>query len=380
MELNALELEGFRNYKKERFTFDSGVSVIVGENAQGKTNLLEAVVCLTGGKSPRARSDRELIGFDEDAARITGDVTGRGRAFRIELTLSRERRRRAEVNRVPVKTAAELSGTLLAVLFRPEDLGLVREGAAVRRKFLDTALCQLRPRYAAALSAYRRAWEQKSRILKDAGEYPGLLDTLPEFSEQMVRSGAAVIRYRARFTRQLRRIAAQGHRECSGDRETLTVRYQTISTLPDIDTPDRDNEAADAVPAEEEIAAALREHMDAHREAELRSKQCLSGPHRDDLAVEINGQDARAYASQGQARTAALAMKMAERELYRNAAGEYPLLLLDDVLSELDPRRQEFVLNRIGQGQVFITCCEEDRLTDLPGGKVLRIHNGRWMK
>ena len=276
----------------------------------------------------------------------------------------RGKRRKLTVNQVPVKTNAALGDVYHTVLFQPEDLFLIRDGAAARRRFLDTALCQLRPRYASALAGYERAREQKTRILRDYDQRPGLLEALPEFSEQMVRLGAALVRYRHQFCLRLAEAAALHHRECSGGKEALELRYQTVSSVED--------PGADAGT----LADQLRRHMDSHREAELSSRLCLSGPHKDDLLVTIDGRDARQYASQGQTRTAALALKLAEREIYRNAAGEYPVLLLDDVLSELDPRRQEFVLNRIAGGQVFITCCEEDRLPSLLGGKVFYVEHG----
>lgn len=366
MRIERLELEGFRNYDRQAADFDGRCNVICGENAQGKTNLLEAVVYLSRGKSPRARTDREMIGFQADAARLSARIASREREFQVQADLFRGRRRKITVNQVPVRTNAALGDVYHTVLFQPEDLYLIREGASARRRFLDAALCQLRPRYAAALAGYERAREQKTRILRDCGQRPDLLAALPEFEEQMIRLGAALIRYRFQFCLRLAEYAAVHHRECSGGRETLELRYQTVSSIED--------------PGAEEgvLADRLRRHLESHREAELASRLCLSGPHKDDLLVFINGREARTYSSQGQTRTAALALKLAEREVYQNAAGgEYPVLLLDDVLSELDPKRQEFVLNRIAGGQVFITCCEEDRLPSLLGGKVLHVEQGR---
>lgn len=365
MRINSLELEGFRNYAREAADFDPRCNVICGENAQGKTNLLEALVYLSRGKSPRARTDREMIGFQAESARLLARVDSRDREFRVQADLFRGRRRKLTVNQVPVKTGAALGDVYHTVLFQPEDLYLIREGAAARRRFLDTALCQLRPRYAAALAGYERAREQKARILRDCDQRPDLLAALPEFSGQMVRLGAALIRYRHQFCLRLAETAAVHHRECSGGKENLELQYQTVSSVED---PGADEAA---------LAEQLRRHMESHREAELASRLCLSGPHKDDILVSIDGREAKQYASQGQTRTAALALKLAEREIYKNAAGEYPVLLLDDVLSELDPRRQEFVLNRIAGGQVFITCCEEDRLPSLLGGKVFHVERGR---
>lgn len=364
MRIDRLELRDFRNYRQERVEFDPGCNVILGENAQGKTNLLEAVQYLSSAHSNRAKNDRELISFQADSALLSGEVFARERPFVLRAELYREKRRRLWVNKVPAKTSAELSQTMQTVFFCPEDLLLIREGAAARRKFLDTALCQLRPRYAAALAAYRRAYAHKTRILRDQELQLSLLELLPEFNERLVQSGAVIIHYRAQFIQKLAQCAAVNHADCSGGKESLSIFYDTVSAV------------TDPLGELSTIAEELRAHMDAHRAAELASRLCLSGPHKDDLRVEIDGRNAKSFSSQGQTRTAALSLKLAEREIYQNVMGEAPILLLDDVLSELDPRRQEFVLNRIAGGQVLITCCEDDRLPRLLGGRVLRIHGG----
>ncbi|MCI2058436.1 MAG: DNA replication/repair protein RecF [Oscillibacter sp.] len=364
MRIDGLELRNFRNYEAQSAAFDESCNVILGENAEGKTNLLEAIFYLSCGRSPRARRDSELIRFGEDGAKVKGIVFSRERLFKIEAELYRGRRRKLSVNGVAAKNGGALGEVFRTVFFCPDDLLLIRDGPAARRRFLDSALCQLRPRYAGALNGYNRACEQKARILRDRETQPGFLKALPEFNERLAVCGAAVIRYRAYYVERLREYAAAAHRECSGGKETLELSYETVSSVPD-------PEAEESVLAEQ-----LRAHLAARTEAELRAGVCLSGPHRDDLAVRIDGQDARLFSSQGQVRTAALSLKLAEREILRSAAGEYPVLLLDDVLSELDPRRQEFVLNRIAGGQVFISCCEDDRLPALLGGKVLRVRAG----
>lgn len=364
MRVSSLALTQFRNYAAAQFTFDENCNVIFGENAQGKTNLLEALVFLSTGKSPRARADREMIRFEQTEARLRAEVFARERDFRLETVLRQGRQRKVTVNGVAVRRGGQDSGVLHTVYFCPEDLFLIREGAAARRKFMDTVLCQLRPRYAEALAKYHRAWESKTRILRDSEEHPDLLHILPEFNEQMLRYGALVIHYRAQFVQRLAEYAAVNHAQCSGGREQLSLRYTTVKTVTDPFAP------------LEVLVEQLREHQVEHARAELAARLCLSGPHKDDIEVSVNGISAKAYSSQGQTRTAALAMKLAEREIYKNVIGEYPVLLLDDVLSELDPRRQEFVLNRIGGGQVFITCCEEDRLEELLKGKVFHIHDG----
>lgn len=364
MRIDRLELESFRNYTSLAVDFDARCNVIFGENAQGKTNLLEALIYLSCGKSPRARTDREMISFEAVCARMVVGVWARERPFKVQIDLFRDRRRRMSVNQVPAKNSAALTQVYNTVFFCPEDLYLIRDGAAARRRFMDIALCQLRPRYAAALAEYHRTYEHKTRILRDAEERPDLLATLPDFNERLIRFGAILIHYRHQFALRLHEYAALHHRECSGGREELEIRYETVSSIKD--------PSADIGILKEE----LRAHMEAHQAAERASRLCLSGPHKDDLSVCIDGREAKNFASQGQTRTAALAMKLAEREIYKNATGEYPVLLLDDVLSELDPRRQEFVLNRIAGGQVFITCCEDDRLAQLLGGSVFHVEHG----
>ena len=365
MRLDALALQSFRNYASQRADFDPDVNVIVGENAQGKTNLLEAIVYLSCAKSPRARTDREMISFGAESAKLSGSVFSRGRDFRIEMELAVGRRKKISVNQVPCKRAGDLSGVLNTVYFCPDDLLLIRDGAAARRRFMDVSLSQLRPRYAEALSEYNRLYDHKTRILRDSEEHPSLLDTLPDFNLRLSQYGAVLIHYRARFCKLLAEYAAAAHRECSGGREELTLRYETVKTV------------TDPFASQETIFAQLLEHQRAHEQAELASRLCLSGPHKDDIAVSIGGASARAYSSQGQTRTAALSLKLAERDIFREITGESPVLLLDDVLSELDPRRQEFVLNRISGGQIFITCCEEDRLESLLAGRVLHVENGK---
>ena len=364
MEIREMHLQGWRNYDSAALTFDGSCNVIYGENAQGKTNLLEAVVYLSCGRSPRARSDREMMGFDAQEARVTGHILSREREFVTDVHLYRGRRRKMTVNGVTAKNGAALSDVLHTVFFAPEDLFLIRAGAAERRRFMDTSLCQLRPRYGEALRQYERLYDHKTRILRDSEEKPELLELLPEFNEGLCRYGAAIVSYRARFCAALAEHARQAHYECSGQREELTLTYQTVSTV------------TDPLGSQADIYGALRDHMEGHQAAERASRLCLSGPHKDDIDVSVNGRSARQFCSQGQVRTAALSLKLAEREIHRSAMGEYPVMLLDDVLSELDPRRQEYVLNRISGGQVFITCCENDRLDTLLKGKVFHIRGG----
>jgi len=364
MRIDFVKLENFRNYAAQEVSFDPVCNVICGENAQGKTNLLESMVCLSTGKSHRTRSDRELIRFHEEGFQLAGAIHSRNREFVSRIDVGFGKKKRITVNDVPVRTASDLSAVLNTVFFSPEDLQLIKEGAAERRRFIDASLCQLRPRYAAALTEYQRLHEHKTRILRDCADRPDLIATLPDFNLRMAETGAILIHYRARFLKMLAAYAAAAHHECSGGQETLTLEYKTVKTVSD---PFGDQKL---------LVIQLLEHQRQHHYAEISSRQCLSGPHKDDIEVQLNGLSARTYASQGQTRTAALALKLAAREIHKEVTGEYPVLLLDDVLSELDPKRQEYVLNRIGSGQVFITCCEEDRLSSLLKGAVFHVKNG----
>lgn len=364
MKLRRIALDGFRNYTDFTADFSPGVNVIWGENAQGKTNLLEAIGFLSGARSHRARGDKELISFHRDRGTITAEVTSRGRDFLLEVQLFRGARRRLSVNHVKCKTAAELGGIVQTVLFCPEDLALIKAGAAERRSFLDHAICQLRPRYAEALAQYHKLLDHKTRILRDWEKHPSLLDVLEDFNEAMARAGALVIHYRAHFVRKLAEKAAQIQTEFSGGRETLALHYATVSTV------------RDPLGPTVELYEDLRRHQDSHAKAERDARSCLSGPHKDDLVARINGQPARQYASQGQTRTAALSLKLAERELFRDDTGQWPILLLDDVLSELDARRQDFVLRRITGGQVILTGCEAPD-GSFPEGRTLHIVQGK---
>ena len=364
MIVRRIALTGFRNYDFETAEFDAGTNVICGPNAQGKTNLLEAVYLLAMGRSFRTRFDKELVGFDSDGADILADVTSHGREQTINIRLTPGKPKRILVNAVR-KNAGELSDTVNTVLFCPDDLNLIKEGAAVRRRLMDNAICQIRPRYAEILSDFNRLYENKTRILKDWHEKPALLDTLDDFSDGMARASAQLIRYRAAFALRLSEAAAPIHRDFSDGQEELQVQYKTVSSV------------HDPFASAKEIYYDICEHQERHRQAELDSAQCLTGAHKDDLEIDINGKNARAFASQGQTRTAALSLKLAEREIFLRESGEYPILLLDDVLSELDQRRQEFVLNRIGGGQTLITCCEDEGISRRTGGRVLFVEGGR---
>ena len=363
MNLLDLKLRDFRNYEELELDFDPGVNLIVGKNAQGKTNLLEAIAYLGSGKSFRAQRTTEMVRFGAEFADISGNVFAQDRQQSLRWVLFSDRRaRQVWRNGAKKKTAADINGVMSTVLFCPEDLMVLKTGAAARRRLGDHALCQLRPNYDAALTEYNRILEQKNRILKDHFENPAVLEILPEYNARLCQVGALLISYRARFYDSLGKAAAAYHDQFSGGAEEFSLQYRTVSTVSDPFAP------------VQTLVGDLQAHLESHYRAELETAQCLTGPHKDDFDVSLSGIDLKAYGSQGQTRTAAISLKLAQRELMRRESGQEPVLLLDDVLSELDPGRQDFVLNQIVSGQVFITCCEPGRFTKL--GKTIEICKG----
>ena len=363
MNLNKLSLRDFRNYVNLEVEFDPGVNLIVGDNAQGKTNLLEAIAFLGSGKSFRAQKNLEMVRFGAEFADMEGQIQAQERDQSIRWVLFADRRPRMIYrNGVKKKSAAEVAGLLPAVLFCPEDLMVLKTGGAQRRRFADQALCVLRPKYDAALTEYQRILEQKTAIFKGFEENPALLELLPVYNARLCQLGAQLISYRARFFDSLGQAASGYHGQFSGGLEEFRLEYKTVSTI------------SDPFASPEVLRGQLEEHLHSHYQAELSSRQCLTGPHKDDFDVTLNEISLKSYGSQGQTRTAAISLKLAQRELMAAAFGEEPVLLLDDVLSELDARRQDFVLNQITGGQVFITCCEPGRFTKL--GKTIEIQSG----
>ena len=363
MKILSLNLTGFRNYETFSCDFDPGVNLIVGQNAQGKTNLLEAICYLSRGTAFRTRKEAELIRFGAEFAELIARVDAYGREQTLRAVMFQGRRpRQLWLSGVKKNSREDLDGVLNTVLFCPEDLLVLKKGAAERRKLLDDALCQLRPRYARALEEYKRLLAQKTAVLKDRVDRPELLDLLPEYNERMAQTGAILITTRAKYLRQLEERAALHHGAFSGGKEALGLEYHTVSTVTDPTAPAK------------EVYGQLRDHQSSHYRAEVDSMQCLSGPHKDDFEVLLNDLSVKTFGSQGQTRTCAISLKLAERDLFEADTGELPVLLLDDVLSELDPGRQDFVVNQINRGQVFITCCETEKITHI--GKTIHIENG----
>ena len=346
MILKDLSLRDFRSYAAAEYAFSPDVNIICGDNGRGKTNLLEAIFLLTGVRSWRASKKAELVRWDMPKAQLQATVETRGRQFQLKLDMPASGRSQVWVNGVKKQRQLELSECLRCVLFSPEDLYLSKGPASGRREFLDSAISQIRPRYGDLLSRYEKLLDSKSRLLKMEEPRPSA-ELIAAYDEQLARIGAHLMGYRAKFCRGLGEECGKMHAAISGGKETLTLQYKTVSTV------------TDPFAEPSVIEGQLRDHLESHRLAELQSGSCLSGLHKDDLELFINDRPAKAFASQGQTRSAALALKFGQRELFFRDTGEYPVLLLDDVLSELDAPRQAFVATHAMGGQSIITCCEE---------------------
>lgn len=343
MRLQRLEVQNFRNIAAACIEPSAGLNVICGNNGQGKTNLLEAVWLLTGGKSFRGAKDAELIRRGEPFAVLesTLESGGQQKALRFTVGLPGGERpgRQVRINGIDRGRAGVAAGEFTAVVFAPEHLGLVKGSPAGRRRFLDAALCQLYPGYLGTLRRYTRLVTQKNALLKHWQKTPNWEELLEVFNGQMAETGAAVTARRQSYLAALAPLTVQNYAEISHGSEQLAVHYQ-----PSFETA--------------KGAAGLAEAIRAHRAAELRAGCCLAGPHREDLILQLDGQDARAFASQGQQRSAVLSLKLAEAAMAAQVTGEHPVLLLDDVLSELDATRQEYLLTHMDSRQSFVTACD----------------------
>ena len=333
MNIRSIELKNFRNYENLEISFDEGTNILFGDNAQGKTNILEAAYMSGTTKSHKGSRDREMIRFGEEEAHLKTVVVRGGREYQIDMHLKKNRAKGIAIDKIPIKKASELFGILNIVFFSPEDLNIIKNGPAERRRFLDSELCQLDRIYLADLTNYNKILAQRNKLLKDMIYRPSLSDTLPVWDMQLIETGKKIIRRRKQFVDELREIVSDIHYRISGGKEELFLKYE-----PNIDD----------IFFEDELSRA--------KEKDKKLCQTSVGPHRDDLLFSIGDVDIRKYGSQGQQRTAALSLKLSEIELVRKSISDTPVLLLDDVLSELDSSRQNYLLNNISDTQTIITC------------------------
>lgn len=360
MRIESILLKGFRNYTEADIRPCGGITVFTGNNAQGKTNILEAVYLSCTGRSHRTVHDKEMIMNGSDFARVHVNARRNDGLHDVEIVLSQIGRRKVKVAGNAVSKSGEMLGHITGVLFAPEDLRMVKDGPAERRRFVDMELSQLRPSYYYALQRYARALKQRGALLKEAAVSPQALSTIDMWDEQLAESGAVIMEMRRDFIKKLSRKASEIHDHVSGGIEKLIVEY-----CPSVQTEKTGQEL------KSEIDMTLKRM----RPVDLKRMVTSIGPHRDDVRLNLNGMDARAYGSQGQVRTCALSMKLSELKIMTEESGEAPVLMLDDVMSELDPGRRRMLLNMLDGVQTFVTCTDIEDLAGAECGKIFKVRN-----
>lgn len=350
MIIQHLEFQNYRNLKSGQMEPHGGINLISGPNAQGKTNLLEAIWLFTGGRSFRGAKDADLILRGEQKSEVNLRFYCGEREQAAQITILNGRRS-AVLNGIPQKRASGLIGHFFAVLFSPEHLALVREGPSFRRDFIDAALCQLKPGYAALLSRYNRTLTQRNALLKEIPRHSALLDTLDVWDERLAALGESVIKGRAGYLEKIREPAQKIYAGISQNKETIQLEYRKSTEN-------------------------LKQALANSRRDDIGTGHTNFGPHRDDMEITIDSLSARTFGSQGQKRSVVLALKLAEAELLFRETCERPVILLDDVMSELDSERQDYLLNHLTDCQVFITCCEPDAVENLREGALFLMNGG----
>ena len=355
MIVKSLKLKNFRNYDLLDLEFDETTNIFYGDNAQGKTNILESIYLTGTTKSHRGTKDRDMIQFGQEEAHIETVVEKKGVPFKIDIHLKKNSPKGIAINKIPIKKASELFGIINIVFFSPEDLNIIKNGPAERRRFIDLELSQLDKLYLSDLSNYNRIVNQRNKLLKDVYDRKDLLDTLDIWDMQLVNYGNRIMERRKKFIDQMNQIIGEVHEKLTGGREHLKIFYEP--SLKD-----------------ESLEHALMKN----RERDIRMKSTSVGPHRDDICFMCGDLDIRKFGSQGQQRTAALSLKLSEIELVRNEIKDTPILLLDDVLSELDKHRQNYLLDSISDVQTLITCTGLDDFVNhrFSINKILRVEQG----
>ncbi|MDD3337652.1 MAG: DNA replication/repair protein RecF [Lachnospiraceae bacterium] len=339
MYIESLELKNYRNYDSLSMTFDKGTNILYGDNAQGKTNVLESIFIAGTTKSHKGSKDRDIIRFDQEESHIRMTVSKHDCEYRIDMHLKKSKPKGVAINGVPIRKARELFGIINIVFFSPEDLNIIKNGPGERRRFIDLELCQLDSLYLSDLTNYNKILNQRNKLLKDIYFDPNLKNTIDVWDEQLVQYGTKIIEKRNKFIYELNEIISDIHSKLTGGLEKLKLFYEPNSGLQE-----------------------YKEQLVRARETDFKFKTTSIGPHRDDLCVKVNDIDIRKYGSQGQQRTAALSLKLSEIYLVKKVIQDTPILLLDDVLSELDNNRQNYLLNSIKDIQTILTCTGLDEL------------------
>jgi len=350
-----MELANFRNYEELNISFDKGTNILYGDNAQGKTNILEAIYVSATTKSHKGSKDKEIINFNKEEAHIRTYLEKENVETRVDMHLRKNKSKGIAIDGQKIKKAADLMGLLNVVFFSPEDLSIIKDGPAERRRFADMELCQLDSFYLYNLNHYNKIIGQRNKLLKDMYFQPELKETLNIWDSQLVSFGSKIIERREQFVKQLGDIIFDIHKKLSGGKEELVIAYE-----PDVSIED------------------FEKQMKYNQDKDIRLKQTTTGPHRDDFSFVVNGVDIRKYGSQGQQRTAALSLKLSEIELVKKISKDTPVLLLDDVLSELDSNRQNYLLNSIGNIQTIISCTGLDEFINnrFEINKIFKVTNG----
>ncbi|WP_342757704.1 DNA replication/repair protein RecF [Kineothrix sedimenti] len=341
MIIKSLELMNFRNYEFLDLKFSEGTNILYGDNAQGKTNVLEAIYLSATTKSHKGSKDRDIVKFDSEEAHIRTYIEKQEIEYKVDVHLRKNKSKGIAIDGQKIKKAADLLGLLNVVFFSPEDLSIIKNGPAERRRFVDMELCQLDNFYIYNLNHYNKIVNQRNKLLKDMYFKPELKETLNIWDSQLVSFGSKIIERRRIFVDQLNEIIYDIHKKLSGDKEELFIKYE-----PDVEIDD------------------FARLMKSSQEKDIRLKQTSVGPHRDDFCFMVGNIDIRRFGSQGQQRTAALSLKLSEIELVKKIAKDTPVLLLDDVLSELDSSRQNYLLSSIGDVQTIITCTGLDEFVN----------------
>lgn len=362
MKVNSIELNNFRNLSSVKINAEPGVNVIYGENAQGKTNILEGIWLFTGLKSFRNTKDCDLIKFNEQFSKLSLNFEDSLREKKCDIIIA-DKKKNISLNGVPIKSTGELVGNFYAVIFSPDHLSLIKSGPSERRKFLDTALCQLKPSYVQALGCYKKALLQRNSLLKDIHLNSQLYDILDTYDEQLAKYSAYIIKERIKYLKILSQYSKEIYSGISENKEDINIEYSFTANI-------------DKKLSLEDIYNIQKQKIKEARKEDVLQKTTSIGPHRDDIDIFINNVSARSFGSQGQQRSCALALKLGESEIIKNVTGETPVALLDDVMSELDEKRQNYVLNHIKDRQVFMTCCDPSQVLRLWEGKSFLIKGG----
>lgn len=343
MKINAFRGEGFRNLSPVDFCPCEEINIIMGENAQGKTNLMEALWLFTGAKSFRGAKDAEMAAFSGQKTKLELFFNAQNRDQTAKIAI--QKNRQASLNGIALTSPAKLAGNFCAVVFSPAHLSLIKDGPQLRRRFIDGAICQIKPKYANYITDYKRALIQRNALLKDVRFHSELYDLMDVWEEKLASFGAAILLQRRKYLQMLSPLSKKIYAGLSGAREEFGITYLSQPEL---------TACADM----NEMSSALRVLLKNARIKDISTGFTTVGPHRDDIITEINGASARAFGSQGQQRSCVLALKLGEAALLEKFAGEAPVILLDDVMSELDAGRQDYILNHVRGWQVFVTCCE----------------------